>query len=129
MKIQSEHDNGIGGLCSVIRELLPKRQYRECEKHLCDAMQQFPHAPHPHNLYGLLFQAQGEHRSAMNHFRAALALDATYKPAQHNLNHFGTFYSRGKMAYDESDCPEDPNRGKFDVVRDKHGVCRLVRKK
>jgi len=28
-------------------------------------------------------------------------------PARQNLDSFGTFFSRGRTAYDESDCPEE----------------------
>jgi len=63
--------------------------------------------PEPHNLIGELLQKKGDHISAMKHFRAAWALEPTYIPVRYNLHVFASFYTDGKCAYDESDCPID----------------------
>ena len=124
---QLEDQRELMELCTQIRELIPKNEYEKCEKLLCMAMQKHPHAPHPHNLYGLLFEAQGDHRTAMKHFRAACALDATYVPTQYNLKHFGTFYSWGKWAYDESDCPDEQEEENYESHYDTNGIGRIVK--
>lgn len=93
----------LATLCASVRDLATKRKYDACVKAICQAMERFPHAPHPHNLLGIILEKRGDHLTAMKHFRAAWALDPTYLPAQHNLNTYGTFYSSGICAFDESD--------------------------
>ena len=91
-------------------------------------MKKFPHAPHPHNLIGLLLELQGDHPAAMKHFRAAWALDPAYVPARYNLDHFGTFFSGGSWAIDESDCPPAQKKDNYKIVYDKSGIGHVVRK-
>lgn len=97
-------------LCNKIRKLVAVGKYKECESILAKAMGVFPHAPQPHNLFGIVFEKEGDHVQAMKHFRAAWALDPTYLPARTNMDLFATFYSSGKCAYDESDCVTNTNQ-------------------
>lgn len=116
-------------LCGKIRALIEKRDYAQCECLICSAMGQYPHALHPHNLMGLLLEKKGDHPAAMKHFRAAWALDPTYIPARQNLNGYGTFFSQGKCAFDESDCPPDEKSNcKIEIQYDSHGVGHVVRR-
>lgn len=101
--IESNSKSELDKLCELIRTLVSEGNYSECVNPICQAMVQFPHAPHPHNLLGIVLERQGDHVSAMKHFRAAWALDPTYSPANQNLEIYGTFYSVGKVAFDESD--------------------------
>ena len=89
------------------KRLIVQHEYKECEKKLGEAMLQNPHSAIPHNLMGILMEKERNHVLAMKHFRAAYALDPTYTPARQNLEVYGTFYSCGKCAFDESDCPEE----------------------
>ncbi len=110
-------------LCNKVRELISAADYNNCYDIICLAMRVFPDAPHPHNLLGILLEQKGQHAAAMRHFRAAYALDPTYLPARQNLESFGTFYSSGDCAFDESDCiPKQTNQ----TV--KHNVGFVVRK-
>lgn len=108
-------------LCDTIRTLLPEGEYKKCEELIAEAMGKYPDAAQPHNLFGLLLEREGDHASAMKHFRAARALDPTYQPARQNLEHYGTFYSSGTVAYDESDCRQNKQR-EVQVVYDAQGV-------
>lgn len=94
-------------LCNSVRELVARGEYGSCTRLICEAMEQHPHAPQPHNLLGIVLEKSGNHTEAMKHFRASWALDPTYLPAQHNLEAYGTFFSRGRCAFDESDLPPD----------------------
>ena len=100
----TEGKKELSALCNVVRELIRKGDYAECEKLVADAMGKYPHAPQPHNLMGVLFEMKDDHAAAMKHFRAAWVLDPTYLPARHNLNLFASFNKIGKYAFDESDC-------------------------
>ena len=74
-----------------IRALMEQNKYSQSEALIKDAMGKYPHAPEPHNLLGLLLEAQNDHLAAMKHFRAAYALDPTYLPSRYNLERFGSF--------------------------------------
>lgn len=90
-------------LCNLVKALAAKMDYDSCIQEIRIAMEQYPHAPQPHNLMGIILEKQGEHSMAMKHFRAAWALDPTYLPTRHNLHTYGTFYATGKCAFDDSD--------------------------
>ena len=94
---------------------------------ICQAMGEFPNAPEPHNLLGIVMEKEGDHAGAMKHFRAAYALDPTYLPARQNLDHYGTFYSRGGCAYDESDCPQEAP-SPYEIQYDEKGIGHAVRR-
>lgn len=122
----SDKRKELTALCGKIRELMEQSEYPTCEELIEDAMAKYPHAPEPHNLLGLLLEMQGEHLTAMKHFRAAYALDPTYVPARRNLERFGSFYPKGKWAYDESDCPQE-KRDVYKIEYDGRGVGHVIR--
>lgn len=97
--------NELAQLCDTVRAFVKKGALEACLAPICRAMERHPHAPQPHNLLGIILEKTGDHAAAMRHFRAAWALDPTYLPADHNLNTYGTFYSKGSCAFDESDLP------------------------
>lgn len=97
-------------LCSSVRKYSGTSNYKKCVELICKAMSKYPDAPEPHNLFGVILEKRGDHEEAMRHFRAACALDPMYVPAQYNLDHFGTFFDRGKCAFDESDCPQEDSQ-------------------
>lgn len=76
-------------------------------------MAQFPDAPEPHNLYGIILEKQRDTVGAMKHFRAAWALDPSYAPARQNMDRFGSFESDMKPAYSEDDCGNKKSRRWF----------------
>lgn len=100
----------LTALCSDIkREIAGKRyDHAECALRIAKAMEQYPDAPEPHNLLGILLEESGDHRGAMKHFRAAWALDPGYRPAHFNMESLGGFFpedfSVKKYAFDDSDC-------------------------
>lgn len=81
-------------LCNRIRKLVAAGKYRKCESILAKAMGTFPHAPQPHNLFGIVFEKEGDHIQAMKHFRAAWALDPTYLPARTNMDQIDKLLAR-----------------------------------
>lgn len=125
--LNDEDKNELNTLCISIRELTCKGNYYDCERLISDAMGKYPHAPEPHNLLGLLLEENGDHLTAMKHFRAAWVLDPAYRPARQNLDCFGTFFSRGKCAYDENDCPEEKNNA-YIVEYDESGIGHIKRR-
>lgn len=114
-------------LCSRVRESVNHGDYETCYQWIREAMSDYPDAPHPHNLMGILLEKQGNHPGAMKHFRAAWALDPTYTPAEQNLKNYATFYSSGRCAFDESDFEEEKSQP-CTVQYDAHGVGHIFRR-
>lgn len=102
----SESEKELFELCDTVRKLVAQNKFIECKVPIQDAMAKYPHAPQPHNLIGIVLEMEGDHMTAMNHFRAAWALDSTYIPARFNMKRFGSFSPKGKCAFDETDCPQ-----------------------
>lgn len=117
----------LAGLCVSVRAFVAEGAYESCIKPICQAMERYPDSPKPHNLLGIVLEKMGDHTAAMKHFRAALALDTTYRPANYNLDTYGTFFSRGKCAFDESDVPLAPPSN-IEIEYDERGVGHIVYK-
>lgn len=81
---------------TVIKEVAEKIQNSEMEKSykiIIDALKENPDAPEPHNLLGLWNEVNKNFDLARKHYRAAYALDPTYKPATVNLERVCTMFS------------------------------------
>lgn len=130
MKEQNMYKNGynLRTLCNRVRDLIQIDKYEDCYELIVEEMKNSPHAPEPHNLMGMLLEQQGDHLLAMKHFRAAWNLDPTYLPARHNLEVYGTFFSKGTGAYDESDCPVLEENNSYTVEYDKNNIGHIVRR-
>lgn len=114
-------------LCSHVRESVKLGNFEDCLQEIRNAMAEYPDAPQPHNLLGIVLEKQGNHPSAMRHFRAAWALDPTYQPAEENLKTYATFYSRGRSAYDESDCQSVVQEA-CSIIYDAKGIGHAIRR-
>lgn len=130
MKEQNKNENrfNLQTLCNQVRDLIQSGDYEDCYKVIVEEMKNSPHAPEPHNLLGMLLERQGNHILAMKHFRAAWNLDPTYLPARYNLDVYGTFFSKGTGAYDESDCPVLKEKNPYTVEYDKNNIGHIVRR-
>ncbi len=115
-------------LSNAVRQFVEQSRYQEAELLVKEAMGKFPHAAEPHNLIGLLLELQGDHLTALKHFRAAWALNPAYIPARYNLEHFSSFYPKGKWAFDELDCPQEKKQDLYKIEYDKHGIGHIVRR-
>ena len=117
----------LDALCNRVRESVKHGEYDSCYQWIREAMADYPDAPHPHNLMGIILEKQGNHPGAMKHFRAAWALDPTYTPAEQNLKTYATFYGSGRCAFDESDfAQEDPEA--CSISYDSHGIGHVIRR-
>jgi len=128
MRETYEKSQELQPLCDAVRSLVERRAYDECEKLLCDAMGRYPHAPEPHNLMGVLQEKLGNHLLAMKHFRAAWALDPTYRPVRQNLDSFASFTSSQPIAFDESDCAAEMHTS-IKLVYDEQGIGHFIKGK
>lgn len=64
---------------------LKSREFALSRSIIASAMAMNMDAPEPHNLLGILYELMGDDLSARQHYRAAYALDPTYKPCCRNL--------------------------------------------
>lgn len=127
-KVNNNFLNELDQLCATVRTMVAGGKYESCMESISKAMERNPHAPHPHNLLGIVLEKMGNHTAAMKHFRAAWALDPTYAPASYNLHTYGTFSSSGRCAFDESDIPPVPSC-KTEIIYDDRGVGHVVSKR
>ena len=111
----------LTALCDSVRRLCEESRYDQCCTLIYKAMSDYPHAAQPHNLLGIVLEKTGDHLTAMRHFRAAWALDPSYRPANHNLNIYGTFINNGICAFDEEDLEEE-QYDKVKIVYDRRGI-------
>lgn len=77
-------------IMDVIQKLKEKDIKSSCSK-IANAMVLNMSAPEPHNLMGILCEITGDDDRARKHYRAAYALDPTYKPACRNLERLVMF--------------------------------------
>lgn len=91
-------------LINQTKKLINQKKFNECEAIICTAMFENPHDAVPHNLMGLMLESEGLHVDAMKHFRAALALDPTYIPANRNLDCYGSFYRKNVPTFCNDEC-------------------------
>lgn len=67
------------------KKCILEKDFDKAEAHLKKAVMENINAAEPHNLFGVIAEYKGDFVAAGKHYRAALALDPTYKPADRNL--------------------------------------------
>lgn len=129
MKTQelTERKKELTALCHAVKAFADNGEFQKCKTLIFGAAEKYPNAPEPHDLLGIVLEKQGDHPAAMKQFRAAWALDPTYLPARQNLDSFGTFFSHGSYAYDESDCPEEMH-DQYRIHYDERGIGHVDRR-
>ena len=93
---EDETEKNLRELCIKVKRCCKKHDYITGEKIVMNAMGQYPDAAQPHNFYGVLLEKTGQHTAAMRHFRAALALNPSYRPANYNLEQYGQLRVTGR---------------------------------
>lgn len=67
------------------KKCIIEKAFDKAELYLKKAVSENVNAAEPHNLFGVIAEYRGDYGSAGKHYRAACALDPTYKPADRNL--------------------------------------------
>ena len=122
--------NAMQPLTAHIRALVAQRHFSEAEDEAAQAMTAAPHDAQPHNLMGIIAESRNDHVQAMKHFRAAWALDPTYRPARINMERYGSFSGQmTRPVYDETECAPCPaeSRPAYRIEYDKHGIGHVVK--
>ena len=122
--------NVMQPLTAHIRALVAQRHFSEAEDEAAQAMTAAPHDAQPHNLMGIIAESRNDHVQAMKHFRAAWALDPTYRPARINMERYGSFSGQmTRPVYDATECAPCPaeSRPAYRIEYDKHGIGHVVK--
>ena len=90
-----------------IKKLIDNGNLSEAFTEVCEFMSREPDSPVPHNILGIIYDIQGEKTRAMNHFRAACALDGTYLPSRCNLYLAAGISGKGVMKFYPEECSEE----------------------
>ena len=122
--------NAMQQLTAHIRALVAQRHFSQAEDEAARAMAAAPHDAQPHNLMGIIAESRNDHVQAMKHFRAAWALDPTYRPARINMERYGSFSGQmPRPVYDETECAPSSagNRPAYRIEYDKHGIGHVIK--
>ncbi|MEL7566347.1 MAG: hypothetical protein AAGU27_15895 [Dehalobacterium sp.] len=88
---------------------LRRHELAEAYKLIIEAIHLDPDAPQPHNLLGIWFELNNNEDKARKHYRAAYALDPTFKPACKNLERICTMFQYRPIPYAYGDELEEEN--------------------
>jgi Flp pilus assembly protein TadD len=123
------YQNAFEEYMDLAKEALKKGKYSMAEEKIKQAMFENPHSPSVHNLYGILEELSNEDNLSRKHYRAAYALDPTYKPTIRNLERISAFEKRTDKTHidfgDEKEVEED---NLYTVEYDRHHVGHLRKK-
>lgn len=82
-------------IINFIKLNMAEGNYEKAMEFAKKSLSQYPDSAEPHNLIGILYEYQNKVSNAQKHYRAALALEPSYRPAQNNLERTATrrFYN------------------------------------
>lgn len=124
-----DYKNAFEENIELAKKSLKEGEYILAEEKIKKAMNENPHTPDVHNLYGILEELLKEDNLANKHYRVAYALDPSYKPAIRNLERIASFEDKMKnKPIDFGDEPEDEGEDLYVVEYDKNHVGHLHKK-
>lgn len=92
------------------------------------AMAQDDSSPKPHNLLGIIAELSGDLNLAGKHYRAAYALDPTFKATYRNLERITKFYYRLDIKnIDFGDTAELDKESPYIIKYDSNNIGHLVK--
>lgn len=119
-------------LSQAVKDYIAQGNFEVAERNIASAMASDPHDAAPHNLMGILMEHENLHPLAMKHFRAAWALDPTFRPARFNMDKYAESFGIDRFrqdAYEDSDCPEEkPGKERYKVEYDCNGTGHFVKR-
>ncbi|HEY5555522.1 hypothetical protein [Acetobacterium sp.] len=114
---------------ALAKNALKEGNYPWAEEKIKQAMFENPHSPIVQNLYGILEELLKEDNLAHRHYRAAYALDPSYKPAIRNLERITIFEEYpSKRHIDFGDEPEKEDENLYVIEYDENHVGHLRKK-
>ena len=86
----------------LAKKMINEKKFEQAEDYLEAALASDPSTGEPFNLLGVILEMRGETTEALKKYRAALALDPSYKPAEQNIERATQFdYSPEGIKLDE----------------------------
>lgn len=90
-------------------------ELRKCEmersyRMILSALVADPNAAQPHNLLGVWYELNSDYELARKHYRAAYALNPTYKPASRNIERVCSMYFTNLSEVDYGDINDEGPR-------------------
>ena len=85
------------------KEAILQGDVNKAEKLVGLAFELVNNSPKVHNILGIIAEVKNDKTMAIRHYRAALGLDSSYKPAINNLNKittYGYYYKIEKLYFD-----------------------------
>lgn len=86
---------GYKDLLELAKKCINEKKFGSAQEHIRRAIAVDSSKPEAFNLLGALTEMDGEWLEALKQYRAALALDPTYKPADKNVERIVTLHQRG----------------------------------
>lgn len=121
--------NAFEEYMAAAKKALKAGDYSLAEEKIKNAMNENPHSPRVHNLYGILEELLKEDNLAHKHYQVAIAFDPTYKPAMRNLERISTFEEHAVKAHiDFGDDPEQSEEELYIIEYDRNHVGHLRKK-
>lgn len=88
----------------LAKKMINERNFERAEEYLDSALASEPSTPEPFNLLGVILEMKGKPTEALKKYRAALALDPSYEPAEQNIERATQFdYSSEGIKLDEEE--------------------------
>lgn len=85
LEANTEGVNNFNDILNLSKAEINKHNFNNAVELLKKATSIDSEKPEPFNLLGVIYELQNKHSEAMKMYRAALALDPTYRPASENL--------------------------------------------
>jgi DNA-binding NtrC family response regulator len=99
-KIEEEDAKSYGQHIELAKKSIGQRNFDTALKHVKQAVAVDASKPEAFNLMGVLTELKGDKIECQKHYRAALALDPTYKAADENLSRVTSLKSEGSINLD-----------------------------
>jgi DNA-binding response OmpR family regulator len=96
-KIEADKAKGYDEHIELAKKCITERAFDAAQEHVRQAIAADSTNPEAFNLLGVLLEMGNKTLEAQKQYRAALALDPTYKPADENLARTASFSPRGPM--------------------------------
>lgn len=110
--LREDEVRGFDQELAFAKNCIVERELDKAAEHLQRAVAADPAKPEAFNLLGILSELRNDIQGAQRMYRAALALDPTYRPASDNLHRTTQMrYTREGMALG-ADAPAEPNGDK-----------------
>lgn len=88
-------------LVALARQAAQRSDFDQARQLVGEALKQAPERPEALTLLGKITEYLGDSLAALKLYRAAIGLDPTYQPAQHNLDRAAFGHGRPRPCFDD----------------------------